>query len=636
MREGSCRLRVNIAVGRVPCRVVAPPWWRRAALACALLPLAAGDVRADGRERVYLVRDGRPAAAVSHGSQDTATAMRLRARLREWTGALIRQSDLQEPVPSGFTEILIGSPESHPRIAESLSGHDLKTTLGAEGFLIRAARADAGGTVILAGATRLGAINATAECLSWQLRIDGGSAWLDAGEVTARPAMPMRMMWSSTGGANWHPDFDRFHAGQGPALAAAITDEATYLEHTRRLTDFMSEHKLNGLIFFGLAGSRSGGVDAARKMTRYAKESGVRVLPLIGTGTYSGFYDGEHPFNIGTWAKTHPEARCRKQDDAYYEDSITPCHPEAVKFFKEGAEWLFTTLPDIGGVNLENGDWMSCWNPECAAEKEKPENDPNFYWDMMASQRDIIEIGLRHQPDAWMTFATYTPFTEPLIRRDMGRAITQKLAKGITYPPRFLDQVDPRSIAQWTVSGMNSTYLWPDNAGPPPGRLKRHIAFTHANSYYGQKADPARWWTEPNATYDDASAILFFQVPQALKTGFEGFVIKGFVGDTSPANELFYLAFEELTWHPDSTPERFLDTRLSRAYGGSARASVYLKMLRNTTRVPSEILSDKARADAEAVATAGDPRVARRWRNLASELARRASIAETPTKTETK
>ena len=88
---------------------------------------------------------------------------------------------------------------------------------------------------------------------------------------------------------------------------------------------------------------------------------------------------------------------------------MTACNPESVQFYQDGAEWLFTTFPDIGGVNLENGDWTECWNDDCVAARADPENDPSFYWDMMASQRDIIEVGLKHNPDAWMTFATYHP-----------------------------------------------------------------------------------------------------------------------------------------------------------------------------------------------------------------------------------
>lgn len=305
---------------------------------------------------------------------------------------------------------------------------------------------------------------------------------------------------------------------------------------------------------------------------------------------------------------------------------LCPSRPESIKFLREGTDWLFRTFPDIGGVNLENGDWVSCHCERCMAQKAKPENDASFYWDMMASQVDAVRIGLKHDPDAWMTFATYTPFTEDLIRRDLKTAMKSKAAQAVKYPPRFLNQYDPRAIAQWTVTWMHHPNMWPADATVPPGRLKHHIAFTHLNSYYCmKKTDPDRWWSEPNSTYDEGSEVLFFQIPRAVKGGFEGFVIKGFSGSASPQHDLFYLTFEELTWYPDSTPERFFEHRLTEVYGGAARARQFLKMLRNTTKDPAEILADKAKAEAAAVATERDPRVSLRWRNLAGELGRRVN-----------
>lgn len=585
-------------------------------------------------ERLYLVRQSRPAAMILYGVEDRPAADRVQRRIREWTGVelAVKPASAEPSAPMGTLILLIGSPKSNPAMRDIFGSADLINDLGEEGLLVRTAERDGGHLLVLAGATRLGATFATGEFLNWHLRVEGNNAWVEPMDVTARPALPKRLVWSSVGGANWAADFAEMHARQIPTgMAAALQDEASYLDHTFRMIDFLAEHKFNGAIFWGFVGSATGGVEPARKMSRYAKENGIRILPLIGTGTYGGFFHGNHEFSIATWAKTHAKARCLPMGATQpADDSVAAGLPESTKFFRDGAEWLFSTFPDIGGVNLENGDWMSCWNPECATEKEKPENDPNFYWDMMASQRDIIEIGLKHQPDAWMTFATYTPFTKQLILRDLNAAIKQKLAKAAVYPPRFLDQVDPRSIAQWTVTGMHSTYLWPDDAAPPPGRLKHHIAFTHLNSFYGTKCDPARWWAEPNATFDEGSPILFFQIPQAIKTGFEGFAIKGFIGDTSPANELFYLAVEELMWNPESTSERFIETRLAKIYGGIERATAFLAMLRNTTKDPKEILADQTRATAEVATTASDPRVARRWRNLASELGRRADLAARP------
>ena len=582
-----------------------------------------------GAERIRLVEDGRAVAVILHGKPDQPAASRLNRRLREWTGAEIEMREVTRDITEvkAPAVLIVGSRDSNSLLKSFPDDQTRLKKLGQESFLIKSTQWKERPALILAGGSRTGTIFAVGEFLHWHLQIDDHDAFVESLDVAASPALAKRLVWTSVGGANWAADHEELHEKRTP-----VVDANSYRDHTRRMIDFLAEHKFNGAIFWGFAGDNIGGVPPARQMSRYAKNNGIRILPLIGTGIYGGFYHGEHEFNIATFARQHPEARCQPLEGKKYgDDSIAACHPDSVQFFREGAEWMFTTFPDIGGVNLENGDWMSCWNEPCAEEKAKPENDPNFYWDMMASQRDIIEVGLKHQPDAWMTFATYTPFTEELILRDLRRGIEGKLAKGAVYPPRFLDQVDPRSIAQWTVSGMNGDVIWPDDATPNVGRLKHHVAFTHLNSYYGQKYEAERWWTEPNATFDEASPILFFQIPQAIRTGFEGFVVKGFIGDASPMNELFYLAFEELTWHPDSTQERFFETRLVKAYGGVEQARLYLRILRDTTKQPAKLQADLREAKSQALATGHDPRVARRWHNLASELKRRAKILQEKT-----
>ena len=58
---------------------------------------------------------------------------------------------------------------------------------------------------------------------------------------------------------------------------------------------------------------------------------------------------------------------------------INPSKPENQQWLRDGAEWLFDSLPDIGGINLENGDFMSCYCDECRAQRAMPANDPNCF-----------------------------------------------------------------------------------------------------------------------------------------------------------------------------------------------------------------------------------------------------------------
>ncbi len=301
---------------------------------------------------------------------------------------------------------------------------------------------------------------------------------------------------------------------------------------------------------------------------------------------------------------------------------IDPSKRENQQWLRDGSKWLFENLPDIGGINLENGDFFSCQCEDCRRERAKPENDPNCLWDMQASQRPILEVARTMRPDGWMTFATYVGFTE---------AAAKRAGKNAVYPPKFANQVLDNAICQWTVTGMTDAKSWPDGFKPPATTAKDQIGLLHHGSLWGSPVDPARWWATSPATTgawnDEYSTLFPFVCGRTAQAKMGGIAITGQNGNQCPQHDLNYLAFEYFSWHPERTYDDFKRDRLAPSFGGSERVDLYLKLLRDTSKAPVEIEALRSRAVETSKAKDLDVRQRTRWVNLAGELARRHKSA---------
>jgi hypothetical protein len=403
-------------------------------------------------------------------------------------------------------------------------------------------------------------------------------------------------------------------------MAVPYTPEG-FRAHMTRAIDFLSDHKLNGLIVWGFLRDEHGGLEMGREISLYARRHNVRILPgVCSQGGYGGFiYSRENAFNLDVWCKEHPELQARNEKGGIVTGMLDPSRPENHTWLRDGAEWLFTNLPDIGGINLENGDFMSCHCGDCRAQRSKPSNDPNCFWDMMTTQRPILEVARQMRPDGWMTFATYVGFT---------REAARNVGKDSVYPPRFVDQVPDNAICQWTLTGMTTPNAWPVGAVPPTSRFKDHIGLLHHGSVWGAPADSARWWATPGAWADEYSSLLPFVCDRVASSKLGGLVITGQNGNHLPAHELNYLALEYFSWHPDRTYEQFVADRLLPSYGGAERAKLFLSLLRDTSSSASSIKALRSQAIAVSKAADLDVRQRSRWIDLAGELARREKLAE--------
>lgn len=571
-----------------------------------------------------LVTQGKSAVVIYAPGENEPIGRRLADRLARFTGAKVEVAT--DVPPKTIPLVVVGTPRTNALVKELLATDARIEQLGDEGYLLKASKLDSQPALIAAGKTLAGAHHAISELVSWKLKLDGENAAVaDDLDESDQPALRYRIVWTWDGHCNWAPTVEEtmaLYVNENPSLgsmAVPYTPEG-FRTHFTRAVDYLSDHKLNGLIVWGFLRDEHGGVAMGREMSGYAKKNNVRILPgVCSQGGYGGFiYSQKSRFNLDVWCKEHPELQAKNEKGDVVAGMINPSHPENQKWLREGAEWLFTELPDIGGINLENGDFMSCYCDDCKAARAKPENDPNCLWDMATSQRPILEVAERMRPDGWMTFATYVGFSEAAARRAGKQAV---------YPPKFVDQVPPNAICQWTFTGMTTAQSWPQGLRPPKGKYKDQIGLLHLGSLWGAPVDEARWWTAPAAWNDEYSNVLPFVCQRAADSQFGGLAITGQNGDQCPAHELNFVALEYFSWHPERSYEQFHRDRLAVLYGGSDHATTFLKLLRNTSKSPEALVTLKSQALELAGSTALDLRQRARWKNLAGEMARREKLA---------
>lgn len=442
--------------------------------------------------------------------------------------------------------------------------------------------------------------------------------------ITKAPALSKRMFWNWTHCTNWDDELNRIHQTKhvdaNGTLEPYLAQPNGFADTFQKVVDFQADHKLNGLIVWGFINDAHGGLATAQSVSKYAKANGVKILPGIGTMGYGGFYfGGEHPFNINTFLAKHPQVRLMVQADGK-DMHGTPCPSDPVfqQWLRDGAEWYFTTLKDIGGVNLEHGDFFQCHCPRCKTQRALPENDPNYHWDMMATQVPVIERGLKINPELWYSYACYDGYNAALM----------------SQPPKFLAQYPQAAITQWTYTKMiadpnlNPAGSWALSLRPPTG-TNHSIGLLHQGSHWDVKR---QWWGESDksavafgGTYSLICDLIQQTCHRAIADQSEGLQIIGQIGAASPQNELNYLALEAFSWNPQLDYQTWIDQELAPLYGGPMLSRRYFELVSNTTKQPAEIASDLHEAQ-QHHAKIADPRQARRWANLISELRRRQAL----------
>ncbi len=197
-----------------------------------------------------------------------------------------------------------------------------------------------------------------------------------------------------------------------------------FLSDYKRLLDFLGSKRFSGLCVWGLVRQSHGGPEAAKEIVHYGRQRGISVTPGLGLFAYGGaFYEGNHEYNLETFALKHPECTARiEQDwlesldlgksganarvvnlqDAFLRRTrpwvqLCPSNPRVISWVKEAISWAIETL-DLRTVQLEAGDVFVCRCDECQHRRTRNISERFSLEDLCAGYIPLVKYLHRHYP----------------------------------------------------------------------------------------------------------------------------------------------------------------------------------------------------------------------------------------------
>ena len=390
----------------------------------------------------------------------------------------------------------------------------------------------------------------------------------------------------------------------------------SFIDDYTKLLEWSGKHHVDAVVIWGLLRDTHGGVESAKKLCDVANKNGVKLLCGVGLNAYGGvYYEGNSDYNLEKHLTSHPElygfdANGSKMAYPFgiYGPRIShhacPSRKENQEYMVESVNWLFKTLPGLGGVQMESGDTGVCVCELCTKRRLKPASV--FSWEDMAMMYPLAVEAIRSEkPDAFIICETYSHpeiWDEPEKIPGFGDGrpawSDESLAKfpeGVYVQWAGDQYFKPSSAKKWT------------SAGNIPIKAKQ-IMRAHFGTYWrGLRGELAIDWIAD-------------MVQQSMKHGIDGISIFGEVSPFETGAELNYLAFENYgsITNPNADLDIFLEDVAGPQLGGEQAAKVFLKygrMKSDVEQVPGA-LKDIYKRCAKL-----PPDAARRWIWLAKFLA---------------
>jgi hypothetical protein len=449
-----------------------------------------------------------------------------------------------------------------------------------------------------------------------------GRLQLPTAPIEERPGLAYRTFWTWDHSTNWelsqvgHQEIGVFNPYGKPPSG--------FLADYRRVVDFCSRNAIAAVVIYGFLRASHGGVEAAQELCRYATERGVRILPGIAIGSYGGVvWEGDHPYNLATWLRANPRHAATLErgvgfqiaDLAFplnfprsdYTLSACPSAPETMAWMEEGVAWLTETF-DLGGINIEAGDYGVCGCDRCVArraneaEAARRAREHGDFWshtDMADNFPRLHRTATARKPDLWI----YSEIQWDNLLDPVAHEAQRRLPHGAIY--------------QHTT---NRTY-W--------GRLQRELTRSYVASLPTQpnvlRCQFASQWNgdERSERYALNARVFGDMARLCADRGMHGLTVWGEPSPYEATVELSYLAFARFTWDPTLTWEAFLDRDAAPLLGGPEAARRFVAIAEELDahqRLPVERLNGLRRAAAE---HRSDDEAGRRWLTLEDRIARR-------------
>ncbi len=279
-------------------------------------------------------------------------------------------------------------PRDGEALPESLATIELTETAISEGSFRVTASGGAAPRITIEGGPFSGVIYGVEELIQRLSRPRRDGFEVEIGTVAKTPALAYRTFWTWDHSSNWelsqvgHQEIGVFNPYGKPSSG--------FLADYTRMVDFCSRSQIAAIVIYGFFRDSHGGVEAAQELARYGKERGVRIIPGVAIGAYGGVYwEGDHRYNLSTWLKDNPESAAdmergvgfQLEDLAFslsfprsdYTRSACPSDPATLAWMQDALAWLVETV-DVGGVNIESGDYGVCGCDRCVQRRADRED----------------------------------------------------------------------------------------------------------------------------------------------------------------------------------------------------------------------------------------------------------------------
>jgi len=488
-------------------------------------------------------------------------------------------------------------------------------------FTLEIGAGEPGPEIVVRGGPFSGVIYGAEELIR-RSRPSADAVELAAGRVEATPGLPYRTFWTWDHTTNW--DVEQIGVQEIGVVHPYSKPPDGFLADYQRMVDFMSRHRIAAVVIFGFFRDTHGGVEAARELCRYANERGVRILPGVAINAYGGVYwEGEHPYNLATWLRRHPDLAATLErpvgfrlDDldfplnfprSDYTVSGCPSRPENLRWMEEGIAWLAETC-EIGGINIESGDYGVCGCPTCVARRAARED---------ARRRDGYAESWSH--------ADMADFYPRLYAAANARRDNLWLYSELQWD-NLLDPVSHDALRVLPDAGiyqhtLNRSYWNRVRAELTPDYVR--ALPTKRNVFRAQFA--CQWNGDHRTERYRFNGRDFAELSwKAAETGLQGLTVWGEPSPYIPPVELSYLAFARFTYDPTLTWEAFVREEVEPRLGGEAAARRYLDLI---AEVDAPARLDDARwrerrDEARDAARGMDDEASRRWTWLADRIDR--------------
>ncbi|NLG14240.1 MAG: hypothetical protein GX561_08555 [Lentisphaerae bacterium] len=425
---------------------------------------------------------------------------------------------------------------------------------------------------------------------------------------TTRKSIPYALFWNWDHSTTWCLNVP---GSQNAGVFNGYTKKPEYLEKDYgRMIDWAAENGINAVGMAGMLRDRHGGVETARKICAYGMDKGVRVYAIIGLFAYGGvFYEGNSPYSMSKFLEENPDCAgkdanghlLRANPYAYYgnirEPQGCPSSPRLKEYILDSLDWLFKTIPELGGIQMESGDNGVCQCQKCKERRGSGAIKENMsVEDMARIYPDAAAVVRNRNKDAWVICETYHHFKDEAFKQPYS-----------TVPPAFkpFETMPEATFFQWKCDQVLAENTWDENDRLPPLFSKfNNVMRSHLGTHW-----------RGGLRKDFAVEGIRRQCRLSYTSGFNAVSLFGEDSTYYPNVEFNYLALRYFADNPMNTLQQFADDVMAPKLGSTMLAQDYVNMAMNAKK--AELLPKFQRDIVAILSSLTNPEHIRRWINFA-------------------